>query len=153
MEKSLPEKIQNSIKAAIAEVGHVLMDNSPDFATNKPGFCYSIGLTDKLGFELMVCGVSGDMAASIFHTLLTNGFELDEPIDKYSNLPIMAKKATRNLELLHKEYVFQADRYYGKEVEVVQILLTDPRGKFPFQSDYDAEYMFPYQTVFAGELP
>lgn len=115
----------------------------------QPSFSYTIGLTAKFGYELLVCGLPSHIAHSVLNTIALDGtVELDVPTTKFTNLPLLFKETDMSLGKLHDQYVCQADNFYGKEVTVVQIILSDRQGRTPNDDTYDHEYMDKFQPLF-----
>lgn len=116
----------------------------------RPGFTYTIGLTAKFGFEIIVVGLPFQYAGNILNRIAAKDMppELDVPNSEYTNLPIMFKECNVSMGPLHDEFVVQADVFYGKEVKVVQLVMCDREARFPGHSEYDHEYMDPRQRLF-----
>lgn len=115
-----------------------------------PPFAYTIGLTAKFGHELLVIGLPMQYVGQILNEIAALEIfpELDVPNSNFTNLPVMFKQCTVSGGKLHDEYVCQADGFYGKEVEVVQIVMCDRQGRFPNHSEFDHEYMDKRQPLF-----
>ncbi len=113
-----------------------------------PGFTYTIGLSPKYGFEIIVFGLPYSSAGFILNDIcdaLTAGETItcDVPDPRWANMPCVFKQANDDV----RSYVCQADNYYGKRVKVLQLVLPDRDGKFPGEEGFDAEYMGPRQTL------
>lgn len=136
---------RDKILETIATHGHMVIG-----VGDNPSFAYTIGLTSRFGCELLVCGLPMQYAHVILNDIaskLSNDL-LDVPTTEFTNLPIVLKEANTNLGQLHSNYVCQADSFYGKQVKVVQVVLSDREGRTPLDSDYDHEYMTPRQPLF-----
>jgi hypothetical protein len=116
----------------------------------QPSFTYTIGLHAKFGFELIVVGLPYQYAGHILNEIAAKDMppELGMPNTEYTNLPVMFMECTVSLGPLHDDFVCQADRFYGKEVKVVQMVMCDRQCRFPGHSEYDHEYMDPRQRLF-----
>lgn len=114
-----------------------------------PSFAYTIGLTAQFGFELFMAGVRAEYAAQIINDLAKD-LPLVFGVSNlgYANMPLMLKACDFNLDKLHLDFVRQADDFYGKRVQVVQILMCDREGNLPGQVGYDAAYMNKFQPLF-----
>lgn len=117
---------------------------------DKPSFAYTIGLRSKFGCELLIIGLPMQYVSTILNSIAAQAVlpELDMPNAEFTNMPVMFKRCTVNLGMLHDEYVCQADRFYGQDVEVVQIVMCDRQGRFPGHREYDHAYMDPRQPLF-----
>lgn len=139
---------REQIQATIAEHGHQLIGVGGE--PGVPGFTYSIGLTSRLGYELIAVGLPYHIAGTLLNEAAANGFELDVPNTDLANLPLLFKICDKDLGDLHQEFVVQADHFYGKEVKVVQMILSDREGRLPSHPEYDHEYMGPRQRLFVS---
>lgn len=113
-----------------------------------PTFSYTIGLTATYGFELIVIGLRPDYATIIFNDIVASlkefeELKLDVPDDRWANLPVMFKETTDRV----RNYVYQADHFYGKPVRVLQMVMSDKNGLLPDASGYDQVYMGNRQTL------
>lgn len=139
--------LRKDIEDKIATYGHMLVGVGAE--ANSPPFIYTIGLTGRFGFELLVVGLPMQYAGIVNDIATCEMFhDLDVPNEEFTNLPLMFKRCTRDLDLLHDEFVVQADQFYGKKIDVVQIVMCDRFGNFPGSSEYDHAYMDPRQPIF-----
>jgi hypothetical protein len=113
-----------------------------------PSFIYTIGLTATYGLELLIVGLPMKYGSIVNDIAANLPLPLNEPLSQFTNMPLMLRRSNWNHERLHREFVCQADRFYGKEVTVVQIVIPDRNGRFPEHADYDHEYMDPRQPLF-----
>lgn len=114
----------------------------------KPPFAYTIGLTATYGFELLVIGLNGEVATMIFNDIVASlqayeTLELNVPDNRWANLPVMFKEANSKAH----DYVHQADGFYGKQVRVLQMVLSDRQGLLPSHPDFDHAHMAPRQAL------
>lgn len=105
-------------------------------------FTYTIGLTEKYGFEMICIGLNNTAAGSIFNAIaaeMKQGAELDLDTedDRWANLPVIFKRTTKDTSI----WVRQADNFYGRQVEVVQMVICDENGRFPGHHEYNAKGM------------
>jgi hypothetical protein len=129
------------IALTIARAGHQLMgvfDNDGAM----PGFMYTIGLEKQLGFELIVFGLPYKFGGLLLNDIAAREkagekLVLDVPDPRWARLPLLFKKADERA----RGYVCQADRYFGHDVQTVQIVLPDKNARFPGEAEYDIEYM------------
>ena len=137
---------RNTVLETIAAHGHQLI--GVPGGTNTPPFIYSIGLTARFGHELLIVGLPIKYGSIVNDVANALPLPLDQELTEFTNLPLILKRCTRDESLLHDEFVCQADRFYGKCVNVVQIVMCDRNGKFPGHSEYEHEYMDPRQRLF-----
>lgn len=139
---------RDSVVATIAKHGVQLI--GVHGGGEAPPFAYTIGLTAKFGAELLIVGLPLQYVGQILNQIAALEVfpELDTPNADFTNLPLMFKRCTVNGGRLHDEFVVQADVFYGKEVEVVQIVMCDKMGRFPNHSEFDHSYMDPRQSLF-----
>jgi hypothetical protein len=130
---------QADIKRTIKEHGLMVLHVS-----DEPGFTYTIGLYEKYGFELLVFALQPQHAQAIFNDIYVKlsieGVELSCGVDdpRWANLPTRFYNADPDRV---RQYVVQADAYYGQHVRVLQLVLPDRDGLFPGNKDFDAPYM------------
>lgn len=113
-----------------------------------PQFTYTIGLTARFGFEILVFGLPPHFAGYILNDvtqeLITGGvIGLDAPDDRWANMPLLFKEANQHAH----DYVVQADNIYGRDVRVLQMVLPDKEGHFPGDRAFDYAYMGKRQPV------
>ena len=125
----------NSIIAHLRKYGHaVIGSHTPE----GQWIAYTIGLTDKYGYELFVSGLRMEIAQRILNDVadgLAHGaaLEVGVPDDRWANMPCKWAKAGPNA----RNHVFQADYHYDRPVEVMQMVLPDKLGRFPEDTGYD----------------
>lgn len=138
------------VAAAIAEHGHQVI-GVQGFSEHPP-FAYTIGLSPRLGFELLVVGLPMQHAHIILNDIANNWRSelMDVPSDEFANLPLLLKRCDTDLDRLHSEFVVRADNYYGTQVEVVQVIMSDREGRTPLDADFDHAYMGRFQPLFAS---
>lgn len=117
-----------------------------------PPFVYTIGVSLRYGFEFLQIGLDQGFSATMINDivkLLDEGGTIEYGVDdpRWANLPCRFYKTTH--PTVHKDYVIQADRYFDKLVEVVQIVVPDKDGRFFDHDEYDREMMEHLQPVFA----
>lgn len=143
------QQFHSELDAKIAQHGHQVIGvhGSPE----NPSFAYTIGLTPRLGFELLVVGLPIRHAHPILNGIANNWRPelLDVPSDEFTNLPLLLKCCDTDLARLHREFVVQADQHYSTEVNVVQVILSDREGRTPNDADFDHAYMGRFQPLFA----
>ena len=115
-----------------------------------PSFTYSVGLTAKFGAELLMVGLRYEYAAAILNAIAALDAlpALNEPNENFSNLSVKFCRCDCNLYSLHADYVVQADGFYGRPVDVVQVVMCDRAGRFPGDPSFDEAYMGPLQPLF-----
>ena len=120
------------IKSMIDRHGHMMLG-----VAAKPSFTYTIGLSEKYGFELIMVGLRYEFAAQILndvadHMKAGNSLDLEKEYSDFTNLP--ARFRMCDIEKA-AEYVVQAENYYGHPVNVVQLVMCDREGRFPEDSN------------------
>lgn len=105
--------------------------------TGLPPFVYSIGLTEKLGYDLIAVGVnhlaSCPIMMSMVHDLVEGAtLELDTPTDKYSNFPIKLMEVKNAWAAPYAVVAYE----YNEKAKFRQIVFTDRTGKFPGEEGY-----------------
>lgn len=143
-------EFDQDIKRYIDEFGLVVLGVAAGL--EKSTFCYTIGLTEKFGHELIVNGLPMQVAGHIFNAIAKKDVfpDFDVPTDEFTNVPVMFKRCTLDLQDLHNEYICQADRYYGRDVEVVQMVLSDRNGRLPGHVEFDQAHMGSLQRLFCA---
>ena len=144
------QQFRNQTAAYIAQYG-VSIVGVPGGPSN-PTFAYTIGLSARFGVELFVSGLPIEYAHPILNDIAAkfDASLIGTPTDEFSNLPLLLKLCDKDLPRLHGEFVCQADAFYGREVEVVQVILSDREGRTPLNSEYDHEYMDKFQPLFVS---
>jgi hypothetical protein len=128
--------------------GHAIVCTILDQPPYMVPLSYTIGLTSEFGFEVIIFGLRPESAKVMLNSLAARlrdyqEFNLDVPDDRFSNFPVMFKKCNQTVH----EYVVQADEFYGKEIPVIQMILSDRNGRFPGDKDYDHAYMDARQKI------
>lgn len=138
----------DDLRAKIDAYGHTVLGVFSDGSA--PSFGYTIGLSPRYGFELICHGLRPDYCQQIFNDIaanwLANGRELplDVPVADFTNLPVVFKECN---VVLAREYAVQAFQYYQQPVRVLQMVLCDRAGKFPWDAGFDHAYMDPRQRL------
>jgi len=116
-----------------------------------PSFSYTIGLSEKVGHELIVVGLPYQYAHPILnqiameHLLKGGTLEIDKPDDRFANLPVKFQVCEQDLV---KVYGVQAFNYYGvEELQFIQMVMCDRDARFPEDENYDIKYMGPRQPL------
>lgn len=142
------QRFHDELGKKIAEHGHQVIGvhGSPD----NPPFAYTIGLTPRFGFELLVVGLPIQHAHPILNHVAKDWHPelMNEPCDEFANLPLLLMRCNTDLDRLHREFVVQADNHYDMKVDVVQVILSDREGRTPLDADFDCEYMGRFQPLF-----
>lgn len=142
--------LEEDIRIAIEQRGHQIIWVGPDPERGNPQFAYTIGLTARVGIELLIFGLSPQLAADVLGTI-AKAFDdtvLDVPTRQFTTLPLLLKTCNTQLGKLHDEIVLLADNFYGRKVDVVQVLLPDEEGRTPLDAAYDHEGMAHMQLLF-----
>lgn len=119
-----------------------------------PPFTYTVGLTaTSLAAEIIIIGLRHEYAGAILNDIaaaLRRGetITLDVPDDRWANLPSVFKRAT--VPATFTEYTVQAHAFYGKQVDILQLVMPDKVGTMPWEDGYDRAYMGPRQTELWG---
>lgn len=119
---------RNTILETIAKHGHQLIGVSGGEGT--PPFIYTIGLTATHGCELLVVGLPIKYGSIVNAVAAQLPLPLNEPLSQFTNMPLMLRRCNFNHDQLYGEFVCQADHFYGRRVNVVQIVMPDRDGRF-----------------------
>lgn len=133
-----------------------------DGTTFKPGYMYTVGLSLRLGFELIVSsnadnqflgsviqGVVGSITkqaeyADCLDQIKENGVYTFKDFlkvgeDKSFDVKLVKVDTTSAVQS-HMPYIIDPILELGDDVIICQIYLPDPNGNFPNNEDYDQEY-------------
>lgn len=107
-----------------------------------PSFTYTTGMYQKFGYELLVYGLPPHYAAQILNDIyqaaLHDPLKMDVPDDRFTNLPVVFKKCSDEVQEINGV----SSRFYGKKkIPMVQVVMCDKAGKFPWEQGFDHEYM------------
>lgn len=140
--------LRTDIQETIAKYGHMVIGVVGD--PGEPSFAYTIGLKSRFGCELLICGLPMKYAQAVLNDIASKFSKdlLNVPTAEFTNLPVLLKECNLNLGRLHNQYVVQADVFYGTEVKVVQVIMSDREGRTPLDDTYDHEYMGRFQPLF-----
>ena len=148
MNESIRNLMQRLISENIRDLGiHV----QPVFSTiGGPSFGYTVGLFKKLGYELLVVGLNpADIGPLLYHVYCEieqgESLEEDKPDDRWANMPVVWKRCIN--PIIHEEYTVQADIYWKTQVPVLQMIIPDRDGKFPWDRGYDSGRMNQVQPL------
>lgn len=142
MDEMLSDLWYNDVQKKIKEYGLAVIGVFGTEEDPGPPFTYSIGLSEKYGFELVVFGMPNQYAGMMLNDIAAKlavgeTLNLNVPDDRWANLPVKFMEADESVH----GYTVQADRYYQQKVRVLQIVLPDKDGKFFNEEGYDHEYM------------
>lgn len=146
------KQFRDRITAIIEKSGHAVIGVGGD---GQPSFSYTIGLSRKFGFEVLVIGLPSNVATAIFNDVARQERSpaLGVANRQFTTLPVMFQLCDRDLDVLHEEYVCQADAYADQEVPVVQMVLSDREGRLPGEPNFDHAYMGRFQRLFFDPAP
>lgn len=137
----------HEIRNTIAAYGFMVLGvgGGPD----TPTFSYTIGLSEKFGFELIAIGLNPQTAHAILnHVAQTLGageaMELGKPDERFANLPVIFRECDTAKV---REWAVQAFEHYEKDVPFRQLVLCDRKGLFPEDPAYDLAHMGPLQKL------
>lgn len=144
-----------SIQETIDSFGQQIVGVFADPASMTPPFAYTIGLSPKIGHELLVVGLPMAYARSLLSAIASewNTSFLGVPMVRFTNLPLLMRRCDTQLRRLHDEFVIHADEFFGMEVDVVQVIYSDPAGHTPMSAYYDHTYMASRQPLFVRFPP
>jgi hypothetical protein len=112
-----------------------------------PPFSYTIGMSEKYGFELVIIGLQHPIAHEIF-TIIFEHFDhipLNIPVKRVANMPVVFKQCGPNLI---RDYARQAMNYYQDNfLPVVQMVMPDREGRQIYDPEYDFDHMLPRQPL------
>lgn len=148
---------EKQIRSTIRQYGRAVLGISdqcgPECLGHHPGhfsappdetfvpFCYTIGNTEKQLPELLL--IYGDKLLAVLNTLSDvmikrrRRFDHGEVVDIGAKVPCMVIDTDERAF----KYTIQARGYYGTgKYTVQQVLVPDPQGRFPFESECDRPY-------------
>jgi hypothetical protein len=137
---ALFEKIARDIKKC-----GVSLISVPDAG---PPFTYTIGLSESsLGREIIVFALDPMTAGVILNHVAESVregavIEPGVPDDRWANMPCVFRHVTGDNA---EKYCGAARGYYDKPVRLLQLVIPDREGRFPWDDDYDLAYMGPLQ--------
>lgn len=108
---------------------------------NTPTYTYTVGISPKFGFELIIMGPRYQIAGYILNEIVTRHLaagkklEMNVPQDWVGNMPAIFRECDPKKV---RELGNQAFEYYGKEdIKFIQIVIPDREGRFPEDAGYD----------------
>lgn len=135
-----------NILKTITKSGHQLI--GVEGSSETPSFTYSIGLSEKHGYELIMVGLkplyAGHIMNAVAEHMKKQPLEMGKAYPDFANLPLVPREC---IPKRVEKYTVQADQYYEKPVKVVQIVMCDREGKFPEDKGYDTAYMAQRQPL------
>jgi hypothetical protein len=117
-----------------------------------PAFTYTIGLSPRVGYELIMVGVDPRNAAitlnSIRDWMRTDTVwkqpEFDKPYDGFANVPIAFRRCGSEAQ----NYNDVARTFYGVgKLPMTQVVFGDRQGRLPGDAQYDHGYMDSRQAL------
>ncbi len=143
------EEFYRQIAENIRNVGLQVIGVGGDHT--QPTFTYTVGLSERVGYELIAVGLPYKFAHQIFNDIALNHLLKDEPLalevpdDRFTNMPVKFRECHPDLVC---EYGVQAYRYYDRDdIRFVQMVMCDRAGLFPEDPNYDHRYMGPRQKL------
>jgi hypothetical protein len=137
-------QIFDRMKHDIATQGFTVMAVFPSEVS--PGFAYTIGLSESTGHpELLLFALPMQAAHVVLGDLATRikageRFSDGDVINEVLNLPVAVKSISHQKA---SEYTVQLFNMYPSleaPPPVVQLVLPDPKGKFPWAEDFDEKF-------------
>ena len=143
-----PEGAAAQRAQVIRRYGWVVIGVYADVERSEPPMAYTVGLIENFGHpELIVFGLEMEVAHTALNTLVRRFVRpggrvpLDEPLDRvFEGIPVMAKAL---IPAVAARYALNAERRARESslpLSVVQIVWTDPKGRFPWDSAYDRSF-------------
>jgi Domain of unknown function (DUF4262) len=128
----------------IRDAGRAVIGVFPEDDDVNSAFCYSIGNAIRGLPELLIVGMFDQGGVSLINLLsekmIQRGdkFDSGEMIDLGGAVPVCAIDATDEVKDI---YTIQATNYYGNgDYAVMQMVLPDKHGRFPWDADCAAPY-------------
>ena len=142
---TIADTIRKKIIGDIKEYGQSVIGVAGD---GKPSFAYSIGLTAQFNLEFLCIGLDPRYTTSMINHIaqeMRNGTELLLNIgdDRWANMEMLFMEADNRA----RDYVFQADGFYGKKVRIIQMVMPDKAGILPNQPGYNHAHMDKFQPL------
>ena len=116
-----------------------------DSKTHAPPFAYTVGLNERFQKpELLVFGFDQDESLVLLESLLRRyvraGFEIpvDQPISHVlEEAPVFAKVVVPLRAAPYARWAIERCSQLHLRCRLVQIVVPDPRGRFPWDAGYD----------------
>ncbi|MFL6600745.1 MAG: DUF4262 domain-containing protein [Steroidobacteraceae bacterium] len=132
----------------IRQYGWVVIGVYEHVERSEPPMAYTMGLVENFGHpELIIFGLPMEVSHKALNTLVRRFVRpgghvpLGEPIDRvFERFPVAAKMLATEVA---ERYALMAERRARERslpLSVVQIVWTDPEGRFPWESAYDRSF-------------
>ena len=107
-------------------------------ATTPARYSYTIGLTPRLGFELIAVGLPPRLLSDVAFRLLDQGDVADgEKIEQVANVPFKLRTISTLEGTIDRRPIINIAVQLGYEPERVRLVLwPDERGNFPDEAGY-----------------
>jgi hypothetical protein len=132
-------RFRRNMRDNIRRTGRTIIGVFPDEKSVDPtneAFAYTVGNALKGLPELLVVGMYGDTFT--LNKLSEMMIERGERFDDGQIVSLGGKHPVRVFDAddsVKDQYTIQASNYYGRErYDVMQVVLSDPDGKFPWQA-------------------
>jgi len=105
---------------------------------------YTVGLADAGLPELITFGLPGETATGILNDssvhLKENRLPLNVKVNGLANLPLIFKHVHAHIAA---DYIRLANQHAGKHVPALQLVWSDPQGRFPWEPQYERGFLQP----------
>lgn len=137
-----PEAYVKKLVETIEKFGHAVVGTQIEVVGHMMSMTYTVGLS-KVGLpELVIFGVGMRPATMILNTaveMLSQGkIQPDVPVSEIANLPSVFKEVKPEVA---GEFLNFARIFANKDPKTLQLVIPDPMGKFPWDEDFDVNFM------------
>jgi hypothetical protein len=156
--KQRVQKVRDQQEQHIEEFGHSLIGVFGTEEHPGPSFTYSIGLNSVGWPELIMVGMNHYFAGTLINDAVAKYRKMEKPpkagdvVDDIANLPLLFMECG---DWVMEEYTtMAANRAQSRgepPVRVLQMVIPDREGLFPWQQGYDHDYMDPRQPPLNAE--
>jgi hypothetical protein len=133
-------EMKEHIEKFVAKGQWVIQSVFPDIEKEKPAFAYTVGLT-SLGIKELV--ITGNLPQHAAETLLNlaakhlidnklTSFQEGQPVSTLASLPLTPMNAESDFI---KNTLYQANTFYGHQVQAQQLVWPDTKGRFPWEKE------------------
>jgi hypothetical protein len=135
-QKEITRQIETFIKKGQWIIQSVLRDTKQ----GEPPFAYTVGLTSLGMKELVITGQLPQYAAETLLNLAAKhlidnkltSFQEGQPVSTLTALPLTPMNAESDFI---KKTLYQANTFYGHQVQAQQLVWPDTKGRFPWEKE------------------
>jgi hypothetical protein len=143
-----PEGAAEQRGQMINRYGWVVIGVYADVERNEPPMAYTVGLIENFDHpELIIFGLPMGVGHTALNILVRSFVRpggrvpLDQPLDRvFQGLPVVAKALDPAVAARYALNAERRARARSLPLSVVQIVWTDPKGRFPWDCAYDRSF-------------